>query len=398
MQTNDSTMQPAQPTKPRAWEEALFGMRTAELGKVVPGVLLALGIAIGASFLADALGAAVLRFQGLDPAGRGSPISAISVAVVLGLILANVVDLPKIFGAGLGFSVKKILRLGIILVGIKLSVIDVLQVGAIGIPIVVALVLFALAATLWIAKRAGLSNQLGSLAAASTAICGITATVAIAPSIEADDKEVAYTVANVTLFGLFGMLAYPYLAHFLFGDASSSAGLFLGTAIHDTSQVMGAALSYKEVFADERAMQVATVAKLTRNALLVAVVPFLAFLHARRAGHAGKKVPLAKLFPVFVLGFLALSLVRTLGDVGLQGGGLALGAWDAASWKSMAKFIGEKSATVALGTALAAVGLTTRLSVFKKLGLKPFFVGLSAALIVGVAALALAALAGPFVG
>src|SRR5690606_41939400 len=132
--------------------------------------------------------------------------------------------------------------------------IDVLEVGALGVPIVAALVAFAIFAVLRIARGAGVSPQLGLLAAASTAICGITATLAVAPSIEADDREVAYTVANVTLFGLFGMLLYPWLAHAVFGDASASAGLFLGTAIHDTSQVMGAALSYRELFGDERAM------------------------------------------------------------------------------------------------------------------------------------------------
>lgn len=386
------------PAKPSAWEKALLGVRVQQLPQLVPGVLLALSVALVSQVLADLLGALVLQAQGLDPAGKGSPVSSIPVAVILGLVVANTIGVHRRFAAGLDFAVKKILRLGIILVGIKLSVVDVLKVGAMGIPIVVALVLFALAATLFIARKAGVSPQLGSLAAASTAICGITATLAIAPSIEADDREVAYTVANVTLFGLFGMLVYPYVAHAIFGDASASAGLFLGTAIHDTSQVMGAALSYKEVFGDERAMQVATVAKLTRNALLIGVVPLLAFLHARRSGAAAGKVSVGKLFPIFVLGFLALSLVRSVGDIGLQTGGLAYGLFDAAAWKSLASLVGEKAAVIALGSALASVGLTTRLSVFKGLGLKPFAVGLSAALLVGVASLALAAALGPLLG
>lgn len=370
------------------------------LAKLAPGIVLALGIALVAQQLASWLGGWILTLQGLDPAGRGSPISGISVAVILGILVANTVGVSRIFATGLDFAVKKVLRLGIILVGIKLSVLDVLKVGSVGIPIVAALVLFALGFTLWLAKRAGMSPQLGSLAAASTAICGITATLAIAPSIEADDREVAYTVANVTLLGLFGMLVYPYLAHWIFGDTSGAAGLFLGTAIHDTSQVMGAALSYREVFGDERAMQVATVAKLTRNAMLVIVVPVLGLLHVRRAGAGpARKVSIAKLFPMFILGFLALSAIRSLGDLGLGAGdGLAFGIWDAASWSGLASFLGEKASLLALGMALAGVGLTTKLSAFKGLGWRPLLIGASAALVVAVGSLVLAFLTGPLLG
>lgn len=378
------------------WEKLLLGMRWKELPRVFPGLGAALLLAWLGQLLAGRLGAWVLAWQGLDPAGKSSPISAISVAVVLGLVIANTARLPAALRPGIDFARNKVLRLGIVLVGIKLSVVDVLKVGSVGIPLVMALVAFALVASLWIARRVGISPELGSLAAASTSICGITATLAVAPVVEADEKEVAYTVANVTLFGLVAMLVYPYLAHALFGDVSGAAGLFLGTSIHDTSQVMGAAISYQEVFQDERAMQVATVAKLTRNAMLVAVVPLIAFLHARASGKgSGERRSLAKLFPVFIFGFVALSLLRTAGDLGLGGGGLALGLFSEAQWTDLARLFGEGVSSFALGTALAAVGMTTRLSVFKGLGPRPFFVGFAAAALVGVASIALSALVGP---
>ena len=148
-----------------------------------------------------------------------------------------------------------------------------------------------------------MSDRLSTLAAASTAICGVTATVAVAPTIDADDREVAYTIANVTLFGIVAMFVYPYVAHALFAATSASAGLFLGTSIHETAQVMGAALSYREVFHDEAAMKIATVTKLTRNVCLVAVVPVLAWLHSRSQGSQSKRVNVLKLFPLFVLAF-----------------------------------------------------------------------------------------------
>lgn len=363
------------------------------------GFGLALGVALVARPLAEWIGAAVLAFQGLDPAATASPVSPVPVAVILGLLVANTAGVPALARPGLDETVKRVLRLGIVLVGIKLSALAVLQVGLVGVPVVLALVSFALGVTLLLGRVLGVSRRLSLLAAASTAICGITATLAVATAIDADDREVAYTIANVTLFGLVAMLAYPYLAHALFPLASGSAGLFLGTAIHDTSQVMGAAMSYDQLFQDERALQVATVAKLTRNTLLVAVVPLLGWLASREATTSGGVSPgWRKLFPTFVLGFLGMAILRSAGDAGLAGGGRALGLLEAADWKTLTKLLGDTVATLALSTALAAVGLTTRLSTLRGLGLRPLLLGLSAALAVGLASLGLAALMGGWLG
>jgi uncharacterized integral membrane protein (TIGR00698 family) len=368
-------------------------LRTA-LG-VLPGLVAAIAVMLVAGEAARRLGAVVLRLQGLDPAGRASPISGISMAIVLGLVIANVARLPGWLRPGLAFSVRRILRLGIILAGIRLSVYDVLKLGAWGVPVVAIIVVVALFASHAIARTLRVSDNLGTLAAASTAICGVTAALSVGPVIEAEESEVAYTVANVTLFGLVAMLAYPYLAHGLFGAHSASVGLFLGTGIHDTSQVMGAALSYKEIFRDEAAFRVATVTKLTRNVFLVGVVPLLAYLHAKRTGHAGRRVNVAKLFPLFVLGFLAMAIVRSIGDAGLAARGLAFSVWNAAGWSSLVKAIGETGATAALATAMAGVGLSTNLRAFGKMGWRPLYVGGLAAILVAGLSLALAALVGP---
>src|SRR6202011_3524289 len=185
-----------------------------------------------------------------------------------------------------------------------------------------------------------------------------------APVIEAEDREVAYTIANVTLFGALAMFVDPYLAHALFAKTSSAVGLFLGTGIHDTSQVMGAALSYKELFHDERALKIATVTKLTRNVFLAAVVPLLAYLHAKRSGKAAGRVRVASLLPLFVLGFLAMAAVRSGGDAMVSKGSFAFGIWDPAAWAALTKVLGETWAGYALATAMAAVGLGTRFEVF----------------------------------
>lgn len=171
-----------------------------------------------------------------------------------------------------------------------------------------------------------------------------------------------------------------------------------GTAIHETAQVMGAALSYREVFHDEWAMKIATIAKLTRNVFIAAVVPALAFVYAHKQGRSGRKVNVAKPFPLFVLGFLGMALFRSVGDAGVAGGaGHAFGIWSGPEWGAFTKQVGEKVAYVALGTAMAGVGLTTSFSVFRGLGLKPLYVGAISATLVGVVSLALAALVGPFI-
>lgn len=362
---------------------------------VVPGLALAVAVMLAAGEVARRLGAVLLRLEGVDPAGRGSPISGISIAILLGLLIANTVGTAGVFRPGLAFAMRRMLRLGIILVGIRLSIFDVIRLGAWGIPVVAVIVAVALVAAPALARLLGVSDRLGILAAASTAICGVTAALSIGPVIEAEESEVAYTVANVTLFGLVAMLFYPYLAHELFGADSGAVGLFLGTAIHDTSQVMGAALSYKEVFNDEAAFRVATVTKLTRNVFLVAVVPLLAYLHFRRTGHAGGRVRFAKLFPLFVLGFLAMAIARSIGDAKLAAGGLAWGVWDAAAWKQVAHTLGETLGSAALGTAMAAVGLSTNLRAFRKMGWRPLYVGALSAVLVGALALVLAYVVGP---
>lgn len=382
--------------RPSRLANALLGVPWRDAPAVVPGLALSIGVMLAAQVLAKWLGARLLSLEGIDPAGRPSPVSGIMVSIVLGMIVANSIGVSKLFTPGLSFSMKKILRLGIILVGIRLSVLDVFALGAFAVPLVAAIILAALVVTTWFAKRIGVSENLGTLAAASTAICGVTAALAVAPAIEADDREVAYTLANVTLFGAVSMFLDPYLAHALLGKASAAVGLFLGTAIHDTSQVMGAALSYKELFHDEIALQVATVTKLTRNLFLAVVVPALAYRHAKRVGRAGVSVSLRGIFPLFVLGFVAMAAIRSVGDAMLAHSHPAFGVWNGPAWAGLAKTIGEGYAGAALGTAMAAVGLTTRFSVLRGLGAKPFYVGAVSATVVGALALLLASIVGPY--
>ena len=363
---------------------------------LLPGIAAAALVMGAALWLAEAIGRAIFMGRGLEAAT--SPISGVPVAIVLGLLLRNLLPLPAALTPGLKFCVTTVLRLGIVLVGIRLSAFDVLRLGVAGVPVVIAAMTAGLLFVPWFNRRLGLPPRLGMLLAAGTSICGVTAIVSTAPAIDADEREVAYAVANVVTFGLFAMLIYPYIAHALL-ERSETVGLFLGTAIHDTSQVVGAALTYRQMYADDVVLRVAAVTKLTRNLFLAAVIPLLAWMHLRSLSRDQRvRKASTTLVPAFVIGFVAMALVRSVGDATLQSWGAAYGIWDRTGWVDLANQIGDFWASrILLGTAMAAVGLNTSVAVFKSVGARPFLVGLAGALVVGAVGAVMAMLFGGFV-
>jgi uncharacterized integral membrane protein (TIGR00698 family) len=368
---------------------------------LVPGLLACFIVMMSGIYGAKLIGEALLS-AGILPAGSASPISGIFVAILLGILIRNVFGLPDIFKIGIGFAVKYALRAGIILLGLRLSLTEALKLGAWGLPLIVACISAGLFVTLFFTKKFNQSNRLGTLIATGTGICGVTAIMATAPVIQAKENEISYAVANITIFGLIGMLFYPYLAHFFFAEEPIKAGLFLGTAIHDTAQVTGAALIYGQVYDSAAVVDVATITKLTRNVFIIAVVPFISFLFFRSnakngQGNAGKLPKWYKLFPVFILGFLFLSLLRTIGDATLSSKGSAFGLFGPAAWESFYSFWSSFGSTYMLGLAMAGVGLATNLKIFKGLGIKPFYIGLIAALSVGAVSLLLISLFGDLI-
>ena len=374
------------------WEKNLLGTRIDEAPQLLPGLVVAALLAWLSIWLSKFLGVTVMGFD-------KSPVSAVMMAILLGLIINNVVPLPEVLRPGFKFTVKKILRLGIILLGIRLSVFDVFRLGALGVPIVVLCILGALFFTTRINKWLKLPERLGTLIAVGTSICGVSAIVATGPAIDAEDEEVAYAVAVITIFGLVATLVYPYLANLIFAGDPVKAGLFLGTSIHDTSQVTGAGLVFADVFSLPRALDVATVTKLVRNVFMAAVIPLMALYYARRTAQGEgeeKKISFVKLLPLFIVGFLILAVVRSIGDAGINGGGRAFGLWDSGAWKDLFGFV-KTWAVNFLVLALAGVGLSTSFRTFKGLGVKPFFVGLAAALMVGVVSFVAISLLGTFV-
>lgn len=258
----------------KSWEQHLLGVPFREACRLIPGLLLAVATALTGNWLGRFIGEVLLGFE-------TTPVSGGMLAIALGLILANAAALPPWLKPGLGFTVKKVLRLGIILLGFRLSVIEALRLGILGIPIVVGCVAGALVTTALLNRWLGLPQCLGTLIAVGTSICGVSAIVATGPVIQAEEEEATYAVSVITVFGILATLFYPYLAHLLFSGDPGKGGLFLGTAVHDTSQVAGAALVYSQTFSAPQALNEATVTKLLRNLFIVAVIPLMSLRYAR---------------------------------------------------------------------------------------------------------------------
>ena len=384
----------ASPPKPAFLENLLFGTTIDRVPALIPGVALAAAVVAASVGLAELINTA-LGFDGL--------VSFILLAIVVGMIVRNTVGLNDVFAPGVAFSLKKLLRLGIILLGIRLSILDVLKIGGFGIPIVLGAVLTGLIVATAATRRLGLSDRLGTLIAIGTGICGATAIVATAPGIGAKDEEIAYAVANITIFGIAAMLLYPFLGNLIFGGDIIKTGLFLGTSIHETAQVAGAGLIYDQSFGittSPSGADIAVVAKLVRNALMVLAIPGITYLYARRLRNegeeAGRRTRLVELIPVFIFGFLAMAGLRSLGDAGIASGGQALGIWGEQAWSDLTHTI-RNWAEYVLATAMAGVGLGTSITQLKGLGIKPFLVGIATALAVGVVSVGLVFVFGPLI-
>ena len=348
--------------------------------KKLPGIILCVIIARLGVFLAELLGKDLLGFT-------KSPISPIMLAIILGIVIRNIFY-PAIFSDGTQFSLKFILRLGIVLLGIRLSIFDIFQLGVVGLPLVAICIIAALLFTSMFSNLLKVTPKMGTLIAVGSSICGATAIVATAPLIKAEKEEVTYAIANITIFGIIAMLFYPYLAQLIFKGSETAIGLFLGTSVHETAQVAGAGLIYGQLFGNEAVLDTATLTKLIRNSFMVIVIPFLAYRFSSQKLSGENKIKLSQAFPIFIIGFILFAIIRTLGDFIFTQQSQDLVIFNASSWQLLITEI-KKLAELCLTVAMAAIGLNTNLKQLRNLGIKPFYVGLAAALTVGIASLLL---------
>ncbi len=343
---------------------------------ILPGLFLAIGVAVVTRLLHKLIPGQLLS----------KAISDVLLAVLLGLFIRNTIGVSASFEEGIKFALERVLRLGIILLGLRLSLQDVAATGGAAILLVFACIAVALSTAFIIGRLFRIPPRLTALIGVGTAICGNTAIVATAPAIGAKEEEVSFAVAVITLFGLIAVIIYPIIGQTL-GLSNTAFGLWAGTAVNDTSQVVAVGAAHSPA-----ALNVATIVKLMRNTIMAPLIILIGLLLNNKK-ISGEDWPSTVpregiLIPWFVIGFLTMSLIRTFGiSVGIlpqdinHPGALPVASSILKAFDEMAKF--------AILTALAAVGLGTQLKVVLKIGLKPFTLGLCVSLVLSIASLSL---------
>jgi uncharacterized integral membrane protein (TIGR00698 family) len=289
-------------------------------------------------------------------------------AILIGMAFHNVVGTPVMARPGVAFGMRRILRFAIIMLGLQLTVTQLVELGGRGVIVVATALVFTFGFTVWAGWLLGVDRKLASLIAAGTSICGASAVIATNTVVNARDEDVAYAVACVTVFGSIAMFAYPLLPA-LFGLDARAYGLWSGASIHEIAQVVAAAFQ-----GGQQAGEFGTIAKLSRVMMLAPVVIGIGALAARVSRDMGGKATSSAHPPVpwFVLGFVAMVGVNSAVEIPIE-----LKAW----LVTLTTFL--------LSVALAAMGLETDIRKLAARGLAPALLGGLAFLFISVLSLVL---------
>ena len=335
---------------------------------VVPGIILAFVLYTLSQGFNNIIG---IEFFGYEK----SPISTAMIAILIGIFFGNAFQVRDSFQKGLDFTKEYILKFGIICLGIQLKPFEFLEFGKIAIPLIIVCIISVLIVIKLLIKKLKIPTRMAYLISIGSTVCGTTAIMATAPVIKANKNEVSYAIANITLFGILSMLIYPYFANIYFDGQPLLVGLFLGTSIHETSQVAAAGLIYDQQFNSPETLNIATVTKLIRNTFLVIMIPLFALLY-NRGQSKEKNYSIIKIFPYFVLGFVGMIILRNFGDH------FFINTFNN-NWENSIEII-KSSSKVFLTMAMAAIGLSTNLKDIRAMGYKPFIVGFIAMITVGL--------------
>ncbi len=321
---------------------------------------------LGVAICFAVAGAAV----GLEHLIPGDLLGASIIALFMGTIINSFFH-PTWIKPALKFTSKKILKAAIILLGASLSVGTIMSVGKMTFFVMIFTFAMCFGGGYFVRRLFGLNWKLGNLISAGTGICGGSAVAAIAPVIDADDKDVAFAMSSTFLFDMVMVALYPLMGAAL-GMSDIAYGIWAGTSVNDTASVVASGYAFSEAAGD-----FAMMVKLTRTIAIIPTVLVFAYIGTRMkqkelaAANGGQKVNIVKVIPWFIGGFLLLAGVNSVGLIPAAVGGVI---------KSASKFL--------MVTALAAIGLGTSLTDFKKAGLKPMFYGITIDTLVTLTALA----------
>jgi uncharacterized integral membrane protein (TIGR00698 family) len=254
--------------------------------------------------------ALLVTFVGFQVHERFDTVSPLVASLVIGVILGNLGAVPAACAPGIKFTAKRVLRFGIVLLGTQLAVSQVIELGGAELLVVIAVVTLTFLGTMWLGPRLGVSRPLSLLVATGFSICGASAVAAMEGVAEADEEEVTYAIALVTLCGSLAIVLLPTLRNVAGLDAPELFGAWVGASVHDVAQVIATSST-----GGDASVHAATVVKLSRVVLLAPLVAMVSiWLRTPREGltsRQGSKSP--TIVPIFVLGFLAMILVRTSG-------------------------------------------------------------------------------------
>ena len=329
--------------------------------KVVPGMLLAAVIAAVSCWLESLLPIHII----------GSAV----IAMFLGMLINHFYSPTTFWTEGLKFTSKKVLKFAIILLGLSLNITTILHVGKLSLTVMVFTLLTCFGGGHFIGKALGLNWKLSNLISAGTGICGGSAIAALSSTIEAEDHDVAYAMSATFLFDMAMIVLFPIMGHAL-GMSDQAFGIWAGTAVNDTSSVVATGYAFSEGAGD-----FATMVKLTRTLAIIPTVVTFALIQLRikrREAQSNQtsgaelkaNFSIAKIFPWFILGFLAMAVVASVFPIPAEA---------VSATKTVSKFL--------MVCALAAIGLNTSFSSMKKAGIRPMLHGFIISALVVIVAL-----------
>lgn len=329
--------------------------------KLLPGILISVAIAALAAWV-----------ESLMPIHL---IGAAVIAMFIGMVLNYFLKDTTVFKSGVKFTSKKILKFAIILLGLSLNITTILNVGKMSLTVMIFTLLTCFGGGYFIGKALGLNWKLSNLISAGTGICGGSAIAAISSTIDADDNDVAYAMSATFLFDMAMIVLFPIMGRAL-GMTDQAFGIWAGTAVNDTSSVVATGYAFSEGAGD-----FATMVKLTRTLAIIPTVITFAFIQLRlkrkeamakseNGSDLRANFSIAKIFPWFILGFLAMSIVASV---------FSVPAAVVAGTKKASKFL--------MVCALAAIGLNTSFADMKKAGIRPMIHGFIISALVVIVAL-----------
>lgn len=296
-----------------------------------------------------------------------SAISPLALCVLFGFIFANLAHWPDWAESGTNLAGKKLMRIGVALLGFQLSLSALRAIGLRGVITVILVVTFTIFGIILLSKLFGMTGDLGLLIGVGFGVCGATAVAAIRPQTRATEEETSYAIALISLCGTLSILLLPLLGH-LMNLSAETFGAWAGAAVHDVGQVIATASIWSQ-----EAITAAIVVKLARVCLLAPIVLILSIRHRKylkstdQIENFNQKVPL---IPLFVLGFIAVAIIHN---------SITLPTRITEDIVLLSKLL--------LGAGLVALGSSVRWRKIKSIGARPMIMGLIAWVIVAGVAL-----------